>query len=197
MVMKLAVRRSQRSGLAFSDGSLLSELLGMPSKLVTTSFRGARIQVLAAQHPTGRVDRPVAPEPVTDPLHLELLSGSGEAPGWRSPVVLHAVIEPRADPALAVRKASRWASYAARVAVVPQERLNDRTLLEAKLRGVWVVVVDEHGEMRIAAPGERGPVKGSVRGLAHRLLDELVWAAMLARAGTAAPTATSTSAATW
>jgi hypothetical protein len=191
MVMKFAVHQSHGSGLALSDGSLLSELLGMPSELVTISFRGTWLQVLAAQDPAARVERPAAPGPVTDPLHLELLSGCGEAPGWRRPVALHAVIECRADPALAVRNASRWASYAARVAVVPQERLNDRALLEAELRGVWVVVVSDHGELRIVVRGEQGPVEGSMRGLAHRLLDELIWAALLAKAETAPPAATS------
>lgn len=191
MVMKLAVGQPHSSGLALPDGSLLSELLGMPSELVTIGFRGARIQVLAAQDPAARVERTAAPGPVTDPLHLELLSGSGEAPGWRRPVMLHAVIEWRADPALAVRNASRWASYAARVAVVPQERLNDRALLEAELRGVWVVVVSDGGELRIVVQGERGPAEGSMRGLAHRLLDELIWAAMVAKAETAPPAATS------
>src|ERR1700722_7484315 len=116
MTMKLAVQRPQRSGLALSDGSQLPELMGMPSELVIVKFRGARIQVLAARV-SPWADRLPAPKPVTDAFHLELLSGSGEAPDWPQPVVLHAVIEARSDPLLAVRHASRWASYAARVAV--------------------------------------------------------------------------------
>jgi hypothetical protein len=182
MVMKLVAQQAHRSGLALSDGSLLSELLGMPSELVITRFRGARIQVLAAHAPERRADHLPTPEPVTDPFHLELLSGSGEAPEWPRPVVLHAVVEARTDPLLAVRHASRWASYAARVAVVPQARLNARALLEAGLLGVWVVAATDDRKLSIAAPGERGPAVGSVRGLAHRLLDELVWAAMIANA---------------
>ena len=155
----------------------------MPSELVITRFRRARIQVLAARAPGARADRLPAPAPVTDPVHLELLSGSGEAPEWPRPVVLHAVVEARTDPLLAVRHASRWASYAARVAVVPRARLNDRALLEAGLLGVWVVAAADDGKLQIAVPGERGPAEGSVRGLAHRLLDELIWAAMIADAG--------------
>ena len=115
---------------------------------------------------------------MTDPLHLELLSGAGEAVHWRRPVLLQAVIESRSDPVLAVQRASRWASYSARVAVVPKGRLNDRALLEARLRGVWVVVRGELGQLQIAMVGERMSTAGSLRGLSHRLLDELIWEAL-------------------
>jgi len=116
---------------------------------------------------------------VTDPLRLELLTGSGEAPDWPRPVVLGAVIEALADPVMAVQRASRWASYAARVAVVPAARLDDQALLEAQLRGVWVVAADASGHCVVAVEGERSAAPGSVRGLAHRLLDELAWEALL------------------
>lgn len=150
----------------------------MPSELVTVVFRGTRVQVLAARVPGVVTERSFAPMPVTDPLHLELISGSSEAPEWRRPVMVHAVVETRADPMLAVRRASRWASYAARVAVAPHARLNDRALLEAQLRGVWVITGDEQGNLRVVSVGEPGPVEGSARGLPHRLLDELAWAAL-------------------
>lgn len=138
-----------------------------------------RVRVLAEHDLAGQRLRGGAPEPVTDPLRLELLTGSGEAPGWPRPVVLGAVIEAFPDPVVAVQRASRWASYAARVAVVPQARLNDRALLEAQLRGVWVVAADASGRFAVAAEGERAAAPGSARGLAHRLLDELAWAALL------------------
>ena len=115
---------------------------------------------------------------MTDPLHLELLSGSGEASAGTGRCLLQAVIESRSDPVVAVQRASRWASYSARVAVVPQTKLNDRALLEARLRGVWVVVPDELGQFQVAMVGERTSTAGSVRGLSHRLLDELIWEAL-------------------
>lgn len=176
--MKLATQRSQRSDLALSEAMALPDLLGMPNKLVMLSFRGTRIHVIAAENPDGQRARPAAAEPVTDPLHLELLTGSGEAPDWPRPVLLQAVIESRSDPMLAVQRASRWASYCARVAVVPQARLNDRALLEARLRGVWVVTANAPGQFQVAVSGERTAAAGSVRGLAHRLLDELIWEAL-------------------
>jgi hypothetical protein len=179
VVMTLAIRRPQRLELGFSDSLLLPDLLCMPGKLVILSFRGTRIQVLAAHDFEGSRLRSDAPGPVTDPFQLELLTGSGEAPGWRRPVVLRAVLETCLDPVLAVQRASRWASYAARVAVVPQARLSSRAVLEAQLRGVWVVTTGTPGEFQLAAIGERAPVAGSVRGLAHRLLDELIWEALL------------------
>jgi hypothetical protein len=178
--MKLAVQRSQRLDLAFPDGELLSGLLGMPGRLVIVSFRGTRLPVLAALDAEGQRAHCAVPEPVTDPLHLELLTGPGEAaPAWHRPVALRAVIETCPDPVLAVQRASRWASYAARVAIVPQARLSDQALLEARLRGVWVVTAAVPGRFEVAAAGEPDPVAGSVRGLAHRLLDELVWEALL------------------
>ena len=79
---------------------------------------------------------------------------------------------------LAVQRASRWASYSARVAVVPEARFNDRALLEARLRGVWVATASGSGQLQIVLTGERTSVAGSERGLAHRLLDELIWEAL-------------------
>lgn len=150
----------------------------MPGKFVILSFRGTQIKVIAADNPAGQRARPAPSEPVTDPLHLELLTGSGEAPDWPRPVSLQAIIETRADPVLAVQRASRWASYCARVAIVPQARLNDRALLEARLRDVWVVTASAPGQFQVAVSGERTATAGSVRGLAHRLLDELIWDAL-------------------
>lgn len=133
--------------------------------------------MIAADDPQGQRARSAA-GPVTDPCHLELLSGSGQAPEWVRPVLLQAVVESRSNPMLAVQRASRWASYSARVAVVPQARLNDRALLEAQLRGVWLVAVSAPGQFQVAVAGERMSVAGSVRGLDHRLLDELAWEAL-------------------
>jgi hypothetical protein len=150
----------------------------MSGKVVILRFRGAKIQVIAADNLEGQRARSAGAEPVTDPLHLELLTGSGEAPDWPRPVLLRAIIETRSDPMLAVQRASRWASYSARVAVVPCSRLNDRVRLEARLRGVWVVAANASGQLQTVVAGERTSVAGSVRGLAHRLLDELIWEAL-------------------
>jgi hypothetical protein len=176
--MKLAVRSSHCSDLAPSAERFLRSLLNVSGKVVILSFRGTRIQVLAAENPDGQRARSMALDPVTDLVHLELLTGVGESPDWRRPVLLHAIIESRSDPLLAVRRASRWASYSARVAVVPQTRLNDRALLEAQLRGVWVVAASASGHFATAAAGERTSAAGSVRGLSHRLLDEQIWEAL-------------------
>jgi hypothetical protein len=175
--MKLEVQRSQRRELAFSDETALPGLLGMSGEVVNLSFRGAKIQVIASDYPAGQHARSTAPRPVTDPVHLELLSGCGEAPDWHRPVSLQAIVETRSDPVLAVQRASRWASYSARVAVVPEARLGDRALLEARLRGVWIVATAPE-RCQVAAAGERTSTAGSVRGLAHRLLDELIWEAL-------------------
>lgn len=166
----------------------------MPGKVVSLSFRGTRIQVIAADNPVGQRVRSAAAEPVIDLLQLELLSGSGEATDWPRPVLPQAIIETRSDPVLAVQRASRWASYCARVAVVPQAGLNDRALLEARLRGVWIVTASVSGQLQIALAGERGSAASSVRGLAHRLLDELIWEAL--REQNNASTAAARSAAT-
>lgn len=160
----------------------MSALLGMPGELVTTTFRGSKIIVLVAPDHTAQGLRgPVGP--VTDPFSLELLSGHGEAPNWPSPVVLHAIVEARADPLLAVTRASRWASYAARVAVVLADRLSQRALLEAQLRGVWVIAASTMGQAWLEVHGEEGPTAGAIRGLAHRWLDELLWAEMMECSG--------------
>jgi hypothetical protein len=177
--MALVTWHSQQLELALSDSRLLPGLLGMGHQVLIPDFRGLRVRVLAQHDLAGQRLRAEAPEPVTDPLCLELLTGFGEAPGWHRPVVLGAVVEALPDPALAVQRASRWASYAARVAIVPEARMADRVLLEAQLRGVWVVTVGASGRFEVAVEGERMAVPGSARGLAHRLLDELAWAALL------------------
>jgi hypothetical protein len=180
--MKLATRQ-QRSDLVLSGQDVLPDLLGMSGMSVVLRFRGTRILVIAADNLEGQRARSSAAEPVTDPLHLE-----------HRPVLLQAVIESRSDPVVVVQRASRWASYSARVAVVPQTQLNDRALLEARLRGVWVVVSNELGQLQIAMVGERTSAAGSVRGLSHRLLDELIWEAL--RKQKSASTAAARSAAT-
>ena len=125
--MTLAVRPSQQLNLVLSDAELLPGLLGMGHQVPIPDFRGARVRVLAEHNLAGqRLRAGEAPGPVTDPLRLELLTGSAEATGWPRPVVLGAVIEAVTDPVMAVQRASRWASYAARVAVVPAARSTTR-----------------------------------------------------------------------
>jgi hypothetical protein len=173
--MKLAAKQRQPSELDASDHRRLESLLTMSGKLLILSFRGSKIWVLAEQCPEGQRARPCPAVPVTDPVQLELLTGMGEAPDWPRPVLLKAIVESRSDPLLAVQHASRWASYGARVAVVPKAELNDKAFLEARLRGVWLIAASTSRQFEVAVPGETGPVAGSSRGLAHRLLDELIW----------------------
>lgn len=154
----------------------LPGLVGIPGQLVTVTFRGTRVRVLAEHDRAAQRAREVAPRPVLDPLHLELASGPAEAPAWLRPVALHAVLEARSDALVAVQRVSRWASYAARLALVAEERLTDQVLLEAEFRGVWIIAANQARRLRVVVEGQRGPAAGTVRGLAHRLLDELIWA---------------------
>jgi hypothetical protein len=174
--MKTPRRPRHRTDLPFPGEAELSALIGAPGRLVTVTFRQASVIVLAGHDRAAQRARGPASAPVTDVLHLELLSGPGEAPGWLRPVASHLMIEVRADPLLAVHRASRWASYAARLAVVPEDRLCDQVLVEAALLGVWVVAAGDCRGFRTVVVGEPGPVAGSARGLPHRLLDELIWA---------------------
>jgi hypothetical protein len=172
--MKISIRGKQPSELAVPAQAELEGLLGMSGKLLILRFRDSKIRVLAEECPLGQRARRSS-APVTDSVELELLTGIGEAPDWPRPVSLKAIVEARSDPVLAVQQASRWASYGARVAVVPQARLNDQAFLEARLRGVWLIAAGAPMRFKLVVAGETGPVTGSSRGLAHRLLDELIW----------------------
>lgn len=158
-------------------------LLGVPGQSVTVAFRGRRCTVVAEQ----QLDRPGRPsgygEPITDILSLELISGQGEQPDWPRPVCLHAIIETGRDALRTVHRASRWASYAARVAVVPEECLTEQACLDASLRGVWVIVAGQSS--RVVVSGQWGPPVGAARGLLHRLLDEVVAEALAGGGGAA------------
>jgi len=44
-----------------------------------------------------------------------------------------------------------------------------------------VITVDTPGRCAVAVEGEAAAAPGSARGLAHRLLDELAWEALLRR----------------
>lgn len=175
IVMKPCSDQQHLVELACSEDMLPSALTAMPGRLVTVTFRGSKVRVLADHDRAAQRARNVAPHPVTDAFHLELLTGTEEAPDWPRPVVLQAVIEARCDPLAAVQRASRWASYGARLALVIDERLTDQALIEAELRGVWVIAMNRAHGSRVAVAGQRGPAEGSMRGLGHRLLDELTW----------------------
>jgi len=175
--MNAVGERRDPAGLGIPTEAELSALVGMTGRLVTVTFRDTRVCVLAGHDRVAQRTRDLARHPITDLLHLELLSGTAEdPPDWVRPVALHAVIETRRDPLLAVQRASRWASYAARIAVVAEERLTEKVLLEAELLGVWMVAASAARRFHVVAAGQRGPVADSGRGFFHRLLDELIWA---------------------
>jgi hypothetical protein len=150
-------------------------LLGMPGEPVTVVFRGRCCTVIADQQP----QRPQGyRKPITEIINLELISGHGEETDWSPPVRLHAIIETGRDALRTVHRASRWASYAARVAVIPEERLTEQACLEASLRGIWVIATGRSS--RVAVTGQRGLTTGAARGLLHRLLYEVVAEALAA-----------------
>lgn len=151
-------------------------LLNMPGQVCTVRFRGQSVTVIAGLSEPGGVSSARRGDPITDVMSLELVSGSAHNPGWARPVSVHAVVAAGQDPVRTVRRVSRWASYASRVAVVPGERVSDHARAEAALRGVWLVAAEQS---RVVAAGEVGPTPGSTRGLLHRLLDEVVFEALL------------------
>lgn len=175
----LATSHSRALDAAVND---VPGLLGLPGRPVTVVFRGRSCTVVAEQQPDSSGRPPEYREPITEILSLELVSGQGEQPDWPRPVCLHAIIETGRDALRTVHRASRWASYAARVAVVPEERLTEQACLEASLRGVWVIVTGQ--SLQVAVSGQWGPATGAARGLLHRLLDEVV-AEALATGGAA------------
>lgn len=148
-------------------------LVGMPGRVVAVRFRGRRCTALAEL----RSQEAGCGAPITDVVSLELISGSGDQPNWTGHARVHALIETGHDALRTVHRASRWASYAARVAVVPGDRVTEQACLEASLRGVWLIAADEGP--RVAVAGQRGAVAGAARGPLHRLLDELVAAQLM------------------
>lgn len=66
-----------------SDGSPspISSLLGLPGRLVAVTYRGEQVALLAEIDHEATAERPDGP--LTDLLHLELLTGWDEAPWWR------------------------------------------------------------------------------------------------------------------
>ncbi|MCA1673845.1 MAG: hypothetical protein LC799_17130 [Actinobacteria bacterium] len=185
------VTREREVGLHAATWSV-PDLLGLPGQPVAISFRGRSCVVVAEPRAESlKLGAPGLRQPITDPVNLELISGSGEQASWAYPVHLHAVVESGNNAVRIVQRVSRWASYAARVAVVPASRLTEVARLEAELRGVWLVSAGNPN--RIAVPGERGPVAGAVHGLLHRLLHEVVAEALQARADASADVRSATS----
>lgn len=172
----LARSRRRRLDAAVDEVPALMSLSARPVKV---AFRGRHCTVLATPRTDVLHHRPqIDQAPITDVLGLELVSGSGEQPNWPRPVRLYAIIETGGEAVRAVHRATRWASYAARAAVVPEECVTEDACLEAALRGVWLITTGE--STRVVVAGERGPVAGAARGLLHRLLDEVVLAAVVA-----------------
>jgi hypothetical protein len=77
--MTLSIRHSQQLELALSDVRLLPSLLGMGHQVPILDFWVVRMRVLAEHDLAGQRLRAEAPEPVTDPLRLELLPESRES----------------------------------------------------------------------------------------------------------------------
>jgi hypothetical protein len=175
--------RTRATGLLTQEAAVaLPVVTGLGGVLLTVKFRGERVQVLAEDDPMGIAARPADyPAPVTDPWLLELATGLDEAPCWPRPVRLHAIVTERRDPLAAVGRASRWASYGARVAVAPARRIGERARVEAAFRGVWLVSAKDDGVLMVVDAGETVPSRGSARLLMHRLLDELVWEELITR----------------
>ncbi|MEV7093275.1 hypothetical protein AB0M80_10540 [Amycolatopsis sp. NPDC051045] len=150
----------------------VSGLLGVPGRVCTVRFQGQAVTAVA------ELDRSAHDvlhrEPTTDLLALELVSGSAENLEWARPVTIQAIVVAGLDPVRAVQRAARWASYASRVAIVPADRITEHAMVEAALRGVWLVAAG--CPVQIASAGEVGPAPGSSRGLLHRLLDEVILA---------------------
>jgi hypothetical protein len=147
----------------------LPRLMDVPGRVVSVMFRGRPCTLLAQR---------VAPASTAGSDVVEALAAAGAAAGSGRdlPVQVHAAIEAGRDPARVLARASGWASYAARVAVVPQERVSDVVLLEASLRGIWVVGAGRRPQ--VCSVGELGPTPGSVSGPHHRALYDLVAAAL-------------------
>jgi len=171
MNVKMITAASGRAALTAAV-SVVPGLLNVPGQACTVRLRGQSLTVIAELAESGLGLGARRRDPITDVLALELASGSGQNVDWPRPVALHAVVVAGQDAVRTVQRASRWASYASRVAVVPAERVSDHVRAEASLRGVWLVAADQPPS--VVSAGEIGPTPGSERGLLHRLLDEVV-----------------------
>ncbi|MGW5716088.1 hypothetical protein ACWEVP_07970 [Amycolatopsis sp. NPDC003865] len=163
--------------LARSGLDELPTLLGSTGEVLTVRFRSQAVTVIARGEPSAGGEP--ARQPLTDVVALELATEGPDAAAWPRPVAIDAVVVTGRDPVRTVKRASRWASYATRVAIVPPERISNQALVEANFQGVWLLAAGEQLEVRVA--GERGATPGSCRGLFHRLLDEVVFAALQRR----------------
>jgi hypothetical protein len=170
MVNGRGARSTAQAGLVAAVGEL-PRLMDVPGRVVGVMFRGRPCTLLAQR---------VAPAYAAGSDAVEALEAAGAAAGSGHglPVQVHAAIEAGRDPVRVLARASRWASYAARVAVVPQERVSDVVLLEASLRGIWVVGAGVGQRPQVCSVGELGPTPGSVSGPHHRALYDLVAAVL-------------------
>jgi hypothetical protein len=157
-------------------GRAVSALLGLEGSVRTVRWCGEQVTVVARVLDGERGDESRWREPIIDVVSLEIASGSGQNDTWPRPIALEAVVVTGRDAVRTVQRASRWASYGTRVAVVPKDRASEMAMLEAQLRGVWLLAGEDPAV--VVSPGEVGPAAGSARGLLHRLLDELVFAAL-------------------
>lgn len=143
--------------------------------VVEFSFRGECVRGIAVLNPevVARRLEGTYPRPITELINLELASSvEHDSSCWAEPAQLEVAVVPHRAPMAAINRASRWASYCTRVAVVPVGSiLKETAALEAQVRGVWVL--DSDG--RILVNGHLGAWPTSGRGILHWLLAEELW----------------------
>jgi len=155
--------------------SSIRDLSGATGEVVEVSFRGDRVRGIAELDSaviSARLAGPY-PRPITDLLNLDLVLATETHPSMDAePARLQVAVVPRQAPMAAIKRASQWAAWCTRVAVIPAGAiLRERAALEAQVRGVWVL--DSDGVVLVN--GHHGCWPTSRRGFLHRLLAEVLW----------------------
>lgn len=155
--------------------AVVREISEAAGDVVEFSFRGECVRGIAVLN-TEVVARRVGgvyPRPITDLMNLDLAASTQpDSSSWAEPAQLEVVVVPHQAPMAAINRASQWASYCTRVAVVPVGAvLKETSALEAQVRGVWVLDCDG----RVLVNGHLGAWPTSGRGILHWLLAEALW----------------------
>lgn len=168
----MTLRRQRRASLAV-PWTTIRGATGADGEIVRFRFDDQILHGLAVLTPlaASRVRGPY-PRPVTDLLDLELMLGAGLDPDLLGdPAELTVAVEPFHTSSVAIARASQWAAFCTRVAVIPPKALKPRDALEAQYRGIWVIDTDGH----VLVTGDIGPWPGSSSGIMHRQLAEALW----------------------